>query len=113
MIDLGKLKEIIEIDFADIIDDVSINHINEMRIFLIDETFVDIWFSLKLFGRYSYHWKRRFKDGTIYRHDNIPHNKWKSIKTFPKHYYDSKPENVVESYIDDDIEKGQLNFYIS
>jgi len=103
MIDLFKIKNSIEVNFADIIDEISINEINEMRIFLIDETFIDIWFSLKSPGRYSYHWERRFKDGTIHRHDNIPHKKWKYVKTFPKHYHDTKPENVTESYIDDDV----------
>lgn len=110
MIDLRQLKKRIQVDFADIIEDISIYQINEMRIFLIDETFVDIWFSLKLLGRYSYHWERRFKDGTIFRHDNVPHNKWKNVKTFPKHFHNETPEEVIESYIDDEIEKGTIEF---
>jgi hypothetical protein len=44
---------------------------------------VDVWFSLKLLGRYSYHWERRAIDGSIYRHDNTPHKRWQTIGTFP------------------------------
>ena len=81
-----------------------------MRIILKDETFIDIWFSLKLPGRYAYHWERRFKDGTIYRHDNIPHKKWIKIKTFPKHFHEGKEMNVEESYISENIEEGVVEF---
>lgn len=53
---LERIKKNIEIDFSDIIDEIEIeiSEINEMRIILKDETFIDIWFSLKLPGRYAY-----------------------------------------------------------
>jgi len=53
-------------------------------------------------GRYSYHWERRPFNGTIYRHDNAPHHKWKNIGTFPKHFHDGQDHNVSESFISDD-----------
>ena len=89
MANLFKIREKIEVDYADIID---------------------IWYSLKLSGRYSYHWERKFKDGTIYRHDNIPHKKWQDVKTFPKHFHDTSSSNVTESYINDNIEVGIVEF---
>jgi len=48
IIDTEKLKEIAEIEFGDIVEDVLITDINELRIVLIDGSFIDIWFSLKL-----------------------------------------------------------------
>ncbi len=69
IVDIEKLKDIIEIEFGEIVEDVVLSDINELRIALIDGSFIDVWFSLKLEGRYSYHWERKFIDGTIYRHD--------------------------------------------
>jgi hypothetical protein len=88
------LKEIAEIEFSDIVVDVFTD-LNTMRIIFTDESYCDIWFSLKLVGRFSFHWERTFLDGTIYRHDNAPHLRWKEIKTFPQHFHNSS-ENCVE-----------------
>lgn len=107
---LERIKKDIEIDFSDIIDEIEISEINEMRIILKDETFIDVWFSLKLPGRFAYHCERRFKDDTIYRHDNIPHKKWSEVKTFPKHFHNKKEKNVVESYISENIDEGVVEF---
>lgn len=60
---------------------------------------MDVWFSLKLPGRYSYHWERRAIDGKIYRHDNAPHKRWQSVATFPRHFHDGSEANVSESHI--------------
>ena len=54
IINTGQLKEISEIEFGDIVDDVILTDINEIRIILIDGSFIDVWLSLKLEGRYSY-----------------------------------------------------------
>lgn len=110
MIEPGHLKNIIETDFAGIVDEVIIKEINEIRILLIDETFVDVWFSLKIKNRYSYHWERKFKDNTIYRHDNIPHSKWEYVTTFPKHFHNGSEDSVEESYISEEIIKGTYEF---
>lgn len=44
----------------------------KLRIFITDDSFIDVWFSEKREGVYAYHWERRMVDGTIYRHDNLP-----------------------------------------
>jgi len=66
---------------------------------LIDSSFIDVWHSLKLVGRYSYHWERLALDNIIYRHDNAPHASWRKIATFPKHFHNGNELNVIESYI--------------
>jgi len=71
-VDVERLREIAEVEFADIVLEAFVPDINELRIILSDGSFVDVWFSLKLFDRYSYHWGRRAIDGKIYRHDNAP-----------------------------------------
>ena len=72
-VDVGRLKDIAEFEFPDIVDEAVIPFANELRILLKDGSFVDVWFSLKLANRYGYHWERRPIDGTIFRHDNAPH----------------------------------------
>ncbi|MCK4824326.1 hypothetical protein KA005_51720, partial [bacterium] len=78
-------KDIIEIEFSEIVEDVVPTDINELRIALIDGSFIDVWFSLKLEGRFSCHWERKVIDSAIYRHDNIPYLRWQGVSTFPKH----------------------------
>ena len=43
IINTGRLKEISEIEFGDIVDDVVLTDINEIRIILIDGSFIDVW----------------------------------------------------------------------
>jgi len=112
VVDVKKLREIAEIEFGDIVKDVIITDINELRIILTDNSFVDIWYSLKLKGRYSYHWERRDIDGLIYRHDNAPHRKWKNVTTFPKHFHDGNEEKVRDSYISEEPSEALREFLI-
>ena len=58
-VDIGRLRDIAEVEFSDIVSEAISPDINELRIILHDGSFVDVWFSLKLLGRYSYHWERR------------------------------------------------------
>jgi hypothetical protein len=74
LLDVGRLRGIAEVEFADIVAEVIAADVNELRVILMDGSFVDVWFSLKLAGRYSFHWERRAIDGKIYRHDNVPHS---------------------------------------
>ena len=110
IIDTKELKEIAEIEFSDIVEDVMLTDVNELRIILIDGSFIDIWFSLKLKGRYSYHWERKFIDGSIYRHDNAPHKDWENVKTFPKHFHDGDEDRVRESYISEEPREAIRDF---
>jgi hypothetical protein len=68
-----------------------------LRLYLHDESFIDIYYSTK--GKYSYHWNRLLTYNKIYRHDNAPHIKWKNISTFPKHFHNGSEDNVVSSDI--------------
>ena len=101
IIAVEPLKEIAEIEFSDIVVAVLAD-LNELRVIFTDESYCDIWFSLKLNGRYSYHWERTFIDGTIYRHDNAPHLKWKGVTTFPRHFHNGSELSVEESDLPDD-----------
>jgi Family of unknown function (DUF6516) len=88
-----------EVEFVDNIVETIIPDINELRIILTDGSFVNVWFSLKLQGHYSFHWERRAPDGKIYRHDNSPHKRWESVATFPKHFHDGSETNALESHL--------------
>lgn len=110
IINTKKLKEIAEIEFSDIVEDVYITDVNELRIFLVDGSFIDIWYSLKLKNRYSYHWERKHINGSIYRHDNAPHQRWNYVSTFPKHFHNKKEEIVEESYISEDPTEALREF---
>ena len=109
-VDLDRLKEIAEVEFAEIVEHAYSPDINELRIILTDGSFVDLWFSLRLEGRYSYHWERKALDGTIYRHDNIPHKRWQGVKTFPKHFHEGSEGQAVESSISDVPEETLRQF---
>ncbi len=89
---------------------VIIADINEFRIILTEGSFIDVWFSLKLQGRYSYHWERKLFDGSIYRHDNAPHKKWEDISTFPKHFHNGSEDNVMLSHISENPELALREF---
>jgi hypothetical protein len=97
--DVERLREIAEVEFADLVVEAFSPGINELHIILTDSSFVDVWFSLKLPGRYSFHWERRAIDGTIYRHDNAPHRRWEAVATFPRHFHNGSETNVSESYL--------------
>ena len=109
MIDLSKLKRIIDTEYSDIIKDSDIHH-NKLRVFISDGSIVDIWFSKKILGRFSYHWERRQIDDRIYRHDNFPDQQWKGISTFPKHFHNSSQNKVQESKISNDPATGTREF---
>jgi hypothetical protein len=99
LVEVERLREIAEVEFADIVVEALIPDINELRVILTDGSFVDVWFSLKLQGRYSFHWERRAINGKIYRHDNAPHKRWQSVATFPRHFHNGSETDVSESHI--------------
>ena len=94
------LKRIIDTEYADILTDTIISR-GKLRAFVEDGSFIDIWFSLKISGRFSYHWERRHIDGSMYRHDNFPDTNWQSVSTYPKHFHNGSQDAVEESHIDD------------
>ena len=109
-INVERLRNSVEVEFADIIIESVISDINELRLILVDGSFIDVWYSLKLKNRYSYHWERKAIDNKIYRHDNAPHSRWQTIATFPKHFHDGNEKHVVESYINDIPEEALREF---
>ena len=82
----SRIIELVLTEFSDIVVDVQLRFtssgaVERLRIFLKDESYVDVW--LSALGKYSYHWEHRHVRGLIHRHDNAPHNKWRQVKTFP------------------------------
>jgi hypothetical protein len=111
-VDPDRLKEIAETEFADIVTHAYSPGLNELRIILTDGSFIDLWFSLKLKGRYSYHWERKALDGRVYRHDNAPHKRWREVETFPKHFHDGSEDQVTGSLISD-VPEEAVRQYLS
>lgn len=72
----------------------------KLHLDIADGSLLDVFLSAS--GRYSYHWERRLTASSdLYRHDNAPHERWRHLATFPKHFHDGSEGNVVESYISD------------
>jgi len=98
MADLATLQRIAETDFADVVAGTRIVDA-KLRVLVTDGSYLDFWWSLEIPGRFAHHWERRHVDGTMYRHDNMPHSKWASTPTFPQHYHDGSPDRVDESLL--------------
>lgn len=109
MINLSRIKRIVDIEYARIVVSSEIFH-NKLRIFITDGFFADTWFSTRIPGRFSYHWEKRHIDGRIYRHDNFPDPRWGKLPTFPKHFHNGSQEEVKESQISDDPMKAIRQF---
>lgn len=67
-----QLKEIADKEFGEIIEDSEIitsytGRSRKLRLTLIDNTYVDIWYSVD--GEYSLHWEQTEIRNQIYRHD--------------------------------------------
>ncbi|BCV21988.1 toxin-antitoxin system TumE family protein [Moorella sp. Hama-1] len=109
-VNTSRLIDIALVEFADIVDDAYDPDINELRILLVDGSFVDIWWSLKLERRYSFHWERKSLDGKIYRHDNAPHKRWRRVKTYPRYFHNGSEDEVVESDLSESPEEALRQF---
>jgi hypothetical protein len=95
---LKKLANIAEIEFADIVIGYEIIE-GKLRLYIVDESFLDVWFSRQIEGRYAYHWERRHLDETIYRWDNARHEAWKNVSTFPHHFHNRVDDDVSENFL--------------
>ena len=82
----GELLTIVTKEFPDIILCAQIGQ-GKLRLFIIGGSFVDVWFSKRIEGRFAYHWERRHIDDRIYRYNNRPHESFKHMKGFPKHFH--------------------------
>ena len=73
MVSLEELARIAEIEFSDIVD--STERVGtQLRIMLIQESFIDVWLSRKLKGKFGFHWEQK-DTGLFYRYDNFPNTK--------------------------------------
>lgn len=70
----------------------------KLRLYIIDGSYVDIWFSRKIRGRFAYHWERRKINGEVYRFDNHPHEEYKHMKGYPMHFHDGSDRAIKESW---------------
>lgn len=108
-----ELKKIASAEFSDIVMGTEIifastGRVRKLRITLIDETFIDVWYSAE--GEYSFHWEQGGIREYVYRHDNAPHKKWNYVSTFPKHCHEGSEEKVVESKLPDDPNEALMEF---
>jgi len=72
----------------------------KLRLDIADGSLLDVYISLS--GRYSYHWERRMTPAAdIYRYDNAPHERWRFLASFPRHFHDGAESHVVESDLAD------------
>ena len=94
--DYAHLSEIAYAEFADLVAATRFDGI-KLRIVLLDNSYIDFWWSRRLPGRFAHHWERRHVDGTIYRHDNAPHSKWIHLSSFPKHFHSKTDSDVRPS----------------
>jgi Family of unknown function (DUF6516) len=109
MPDLERLRRIAETEFLEMVQTTAIIR-NKLRVVLIDGSYIDFWWSSQIPGRYAHHWERRHVDGTIYRHDNMPHPQWQRVSSFPKHFHAGDQRTVIDSDIEDDPEQGFIQF---
>ena len=108
-----KLAEIAAREFRDIVVEIEVLKLPsraplKLRLHLVDNTFVDVWISPT--GKYSYHWEQSVVRDVVFRHNNAPHERWRYVKTFPKHFHNGSEEKVVESYISEDYGEAVREF---
>jgi hypothetical protein len=96
-----ELAAIAEAEFSDVILQVD-QRPEKLRLHLIDGSYVDIWYSVRLEGRFAYHWERRMINGSVYRYDNRPHEHLKGMKSYPKHFHDGSEAEVRDCEFGDD-----------
>ena len=102
---LDRLRRIAEIEFATIV--VQTDSLGaKLRVLLTDASYVDVWASRKLVGRFGFHWERRHIDGRIYRYDNFPDVNWSGVSTFPFHFHDGDQDTVVAAPFPPALEQG-------
>jgi hypothetical protein len=108
---LDLLCRIAEVEFTDIV--VQTNRMGtKLRILLSDTSYVDVWASRKLSGRFGFHWERRHLDGHIYRYDSFPDTNWSGVSTFPFHFHDGDQGTVVAAPFALSLEQGFREFML-
>ena len=93
MITLEDLRRIAEIEFNEIVQR-SIMFESKLRIILKDNSFIDVYLSRKIEGRFGFHWECRDSAQSVYRYDNFPNERWKSVQTYPYHFHKGAQDKV-------------------
>lgn len=106
---LEMLQRVAEVEFAAIVAQTDLLGV-KLRILLTDTSYVDVWASRKLQGRFGIHWERRHLDGRIYRYDNFPDTDWVTVSTFPFHFHDGDQDNVTAAPFAPTLEQGFRDF---
>ncbi len=106
---IGEVKRIAQIEFEDIVTFVEITGC-KLRIYLTDGSFIDVYISQSIPGRFGFHWERKHINGKIYRYDNYPNSKWRGIQSFPYHFHNGSDEDTIESTFSRDILSGFRDF---
>jgi len=106
---LEQLRRIAEVEFAAIVVQTDFMG-SKLRVLLTDASYVDVWASRKLSGRFGFHWERQHLDGCIYRYDNFPDTNWSDASTFPYHFHDGDQNTVVAAPFAPTLEQGFREF---
>ncbi len=106
---LDQLRRIAEVEFAAIVVQTDFLG-SKLRVLLTDTSYVDVWASRKLRGRFGFHWERQHLDGHIYRYDNFPDTNWSGVSTFPFHFHDGDQDTVVAAPFAPTLEQGFREF---
>jgi hypothetical protein len=106
---LDRLRRIAEVEFVDSVVQTDILGA-KMRVLLADDSYIDVWVSHKLSGRFGFHWERRHLDGRIYRYDNFPDTNWSQVSTFPFHFHNGDQNVVVVAPFALTLEQGFREF---
>ena len=109
MVRLDNLCRIAEIEFSDVV--VFSGMVGrKLRLWLIDDSYIDINLSRKIKGRFGFHWERGHIDGSLFRYDNFPDTDWKNVSTFPYHFHNGSQDKVESSPFDRGILQGFRQF---
>jgi hypothetical protein len=106
---LDRLRRIAEVEFSDLVVQTDILGA-KLRVLLTDSSYIDVWASRKLSGRFGFHWERRHLDDRIFRYDNFPDINWSDVLTFPFHFHDGDQETVVAAPFALALEQGFREF---
>ena len=89
----SRLVKIAEEEFSDIVNSAELME-DRLRVYIIDDSFLDVWFSRRIPCKYAFHWERRHLNGSVYRWDNAAHRKVEGLETFPHHFHDGRQDSI-------------------
>lgn len=104
-----RLRRIAVVEFGGIFEQADILDV-KLRLLLKDGSYLDVWVSKKLTGRFGFHWEQRHLGGKMYRYDNFPDSNWKNISGFPYHFHQDDQNLVVTSPFSQDLDQGFREF---